>query len=284
MIFVESLFRGSGEPVIQTILTIAGFDPSSGAGVTADLAVISAHGFFGTSAITALTVQSTLGVRASHAVAASTLTETLEWLVEDLPPAGIKIGMLATEENVRVVAKFLERYQTGRGGTTIPVVLDPVLRSSSGAELLSAEGVEAMRRELLHLVTWVTPNVQELAMLAENDVDTEQRMEDVAIWMTDEWCDLGVVVTGGDRERANDFWVEPGGKSGGWVLGEKIESRATHGTGCAFSTALLCALVADDYGEHAVKQAKDFVVEGIRRGPGLGGGTGPMDLLWPLRK
>jgi len=250
--------------------------------VTADLAVISAHGFFGTAAITALTVQSTLGVRASHAIDASILVDTLECLVEDLPPAGIKIGMLATEDNIKVVAKFLERFQTGSGGTTIPVVLDPVLRSSSGAELLSAAGVEAMRRELLHLVTWVTPNVQELAVLTERDIETEQRVEDMAIWMTDEWCDLGVVATGGHMARANDFWVEPGGKSGGWLLGEKIASRATHGTGCAFSTALLCALVADDYGEHAVKQAKDFVAEGIRRGPGLGGGTGPMDLIWPL--
>jgi hydroxymethylpyrimidine/phosphomethylpyrimidine kinase len=264
-------------------LTIAGFDPSSGAGVTADLAVISAHGFFGTSAITSLTVQSTLGVRASHAVDAPILAETLNCLVDDLPPAGIKIGMLATEENVRVVAKFLERFQTGSGGTTIPVVLDPILRSSSGAELLSEAGVEAMRRELLHLVTWVTPNVQELAVLTDRDIATEQRMEDVAIWMTDEWCDLGVVATGGHMERANDFWVEPGGKSGGWLLGEKIASRATHGTGCAFSTALLCALVADDYGEHAVKQAKDFVAEAIRSAEPIGHGNGPMNLLWPLR-
>jgi hydroxymethylpyrimidine/phosphomethylpyrimidine kinase len=169
------------------------------------------------------------------------------------------------------------------GGSTIPVVLDPVLRSSSGAELLSAAGVEAMRRELLHLVTWVTPNVQELAVLAERDVETEEQMERAAIWMADEWCDLGVVATGGHLERANDFWVEPGGKSGGWLLGEKIESRATHGTGCAFSAALLCALVADSDGEHALKQAKDFVAEAIRRAEPIGHGNGPMNLLWPLR-
>jgi hydroxymethylpyrimidine/phosphomethylpyrimidine kinase len=264
-------------------LTIAGFDPSSGAGITADLAVIAAHGFFGTSAITALTVQSTLGVRAVHPVGAEVLAETLDWLVEDLPPAGIKIGMMATEENVYAVAKFLGRFQTGRGGTTIPVVLDPVLRSSSGAELLSDAGVEAIRRELLHLVTWVTPNVQELAVLAEREIESEQRIEDIAFWMTDEWCDLGVVVTGGDRERANDFWLEPGGKAGGWEMAEKIESRATHGTGCAFSTALLCGLVEDLSGEKAVMKAKAFVAEGIRRGLGLGGGNGPLDLLWPLR-
>ena len=268
----------------KTILTIAGFDPSSGAGITADLAAIAAHGYFGTSAITALTVQSTLGVKAVHPVDAQVLGETLDTLVADLRPDGIKIGMLASEENVRVVAKFLVQFQREWGGTAIPVVLDPVLRSSSGAELLSVAGVRAMQRELLHLVTWVTPNVQELTVLAGREVDSEEQMESAAIWMADEWCDLGVVATGGDREEANDFWVEPGGKAGGWLLAEKIVSRSTHGTGCAFSTALVCALADDLWGERAVAQAKEFVREGIRRAPGIGGGKGALDLLWPLRR
>jgi len=275
--------------VIHNILTIAGFDPSSGAGVTADLAAIAAHGFFGTAAITALTVQSTLGVRAVHPVAAEVLAETLDTIAADIRPDGIKIGMLATEENVRAVAKFLLPFQREYGGTTIPVVLDPVLRSSSGAELLSAAGVEAMRRELLHLVTWVTPNLQELTVLAHEgaEIETEEQMESAAIWMADEWCDLGVVATGGHLSRpldgANDFWVEPGGKSGGWLKAEKIVSRATHGTGCAFSTALVCALVDDDWGEHAVERAKKYVEQGIRRAEPIGQGTGPLNLLWPLR-
>jgi hydroxymethylpyrimidine/phosphomethylpyrimidine kinase len=267
----------------KTILTIAGFDPSSGAGMTADLATIAAHGYFGTAAITALTVQSTLGVKAVHPVSAGVLAETLETLVEDLPPAGIKIGMLGTEENVRVVAKFLLRFQREYGGTTIPVVLDPVLRSSSGAELLSAAGVVAMRKELLHLVTWVTPNVQELEVLTRREVRTEEEREWAAIWMADEWCDLGVVATGGDGEQTNDFWVVPGGKAGGWLMAEKIASRSTHGTGCAFSTALVCALVDGLWEDGAVGRAKEFVREGIRRGIEVGGGKGPLDLYWPLR-
>jgi hydroxymethylpyrimidine/phosphomethylpyrimidine kinase len=271
-------------PRIKTVLTIAGFDPSSGAGITADLATIAAHGMFGTSAITALTVQSTLGVKAVHPIASEVLAETLETLVADIAPDGIKIGMLATEENVRAVAKFLIPFQREYGGTKIPVVLDPVLRSSSGAELLSAAGVEAMRRELLHLVTWITPNLDELAILAETTVETEEQMEREAIWMADEWCDLGVVATGGHLTAANDFWVEPGGKAGGWLLAEKIESRATHGTGCAFSTALVCALVDDEWGERAVERAKKYVEEGIRRAQPIGGGPSPLGLLWPLRK
>ena len=269
---------------MNTILTIAGFDPSSGAGITADLAVIAAHGFFGTSAITALTVQSTLGVQSVHPVDAALLTETLQALVSDIPPDGIKIGMLATEENVRAVAKFLIPFQREYGGTKIPVVLDPVLRSTSGAELLSASAIKAMRRELLHLVTWVTPNLQELTVLADRKVETEDDMENAAIWMADEWCDLGVVATGGHFNQANDFWVEPGGKAGGWLRAEKIESNSTHGTGCAFSTAFTCALVADEFGEHAVEKAKNYVAEAIRSARPIGHGRGPLNLLWPLRK
>jgi hydroxymethylpyrimidine/phosphomethylpyrimidine kinase len=214
---------------MKTILTIAGFDPSSGAGMTADLAVIGAHGFFGMSAITALTVQSTLGVRAVHPVAAEVLAATLATLVEDIRPDGIKIGML-------------------------------------------------------RLVKWVTPNLAELAVLSGRDVATEEQMENAAVWMADEWCDLGVVATGGHGAAANDFWVEPGGKAGGWEMAGKIESRSTHGTGCAFSTALVCALVDGLNERHAIGRAKRFVEEGIRRAPEVGHGRGPMDLLWQLRR
>ena len=130
---------------MQTVLTIAGFDPSSGAGVTADLMVFAAHGLFGTSCITGLTVQSTVGVRATTAVSAETVRATLNCLASDVPPVGIKIGMLATAEDVRAVAEFLVAFRGEED--RVPVVLDPVLRSSSGRELLDAEGVTVMREE-----------------------------------------------------------------------------------------------------------------------------------------
>jgi hypothetical protein len=153
-----------GKRMMQTVLTIAGFDPSSGAGVTADLMVFAAHWLFGTSCITSLTVQSTVGVQASTPVSAETVRATLDCLESDLPAEGIKIGMLATAGNVAAVAEFLERL---RGhGVRIPVVLDPVMRSSSGRELLDAEGVGVLRERLLLLVDWVTPNLEELGILA----------------------------------------------------------------------------------------------------------------------
>src|SRR5580698_1536399 len=135
---------------MQTVLTIAGFDPSSGAGVTADLMVFAAYGLFGVSCITGLTVQSTMGVVATEAVGAGMVRSTLDCLEADLPAAGIKIGMLGTVVNVAAVIDFLGEIR--RAARRVVVVLDPVLRSSSGRELLDVAGVELLREELMPLV------------------------------------------------------------------------------------------------------------------------------------
>ena len=148
---------------MSTVLTIAGHDPSSGAGVTADLSTFAAHGLFGSSCITALTVQSTQGVFGSSPVSAEILAAALDCLLADLPPVGIKIGMLATASNVIAVADFLERIRDMAPNT--PIVLDPVLRSSSGRELLDQTGVTRLRDSLLPLVGWITPNLEELGIL-----------------------------------------------------------------------------------------------------------------------
>ena len=255
---------------VRTILTIAGFDPSSGAGVTADLAVMAAHGCFGTSAITALTVQSTLGVAATYPVDPRIVAETLQHLAADLPPAGVKIGMLATGAIVEVVCEFLRGLPSG-----VPVVLDPVLRSSSGRELLDATGVAALRERLLPLATWVTPNRAELAVLAAGDVEVGARA------LVVRYPGLNAAVTGGDAN-ADDFVRLADGRQE-WLRGEKLRSNGTHGTGCAFSTALLCRVCDNDDGLPAALAAKQYVTEAIRRAPGIGGGKGPLDLLWPLR-
>ena len=243
--------------VPPVVLTIAGFDPSNGAGITADLQVFAAHGLFGTSCITALTVQNTVGVAAVHPVGGAVVRATLECLWEDLPPVGIKIGMLATAGCVEAVAGFLEGLRVRP-----VVVLDPVLRSTSGRELLDAAGVEVMRRRLLPLVDWVTPNEAELAVLGE-------------------LSGVGVVVTGGDREPPDDRVVIDGVET--WLTGVRVETRATHGTGCAFSSALLARLVLGDEPLDAARAAKDYVAEAMRRATPIGRGRGPMNHLWPLR-
>jgi len=260
------------------LLTIAGFDPSSGAGVTADLATFASHGCFGVSAITALTVQSTVGVRWVHPTEPEILAATLVCLDDDLPPAGIKIGMLATEEIVAVVSDYVERVRDLR--PDVWVVLDPVLRSSSGRELLSAAGIDTLQRRLLRLADWTTPNLDELAVLTGLTVDSPQTVEAAAEALQSEYPRLGVVATGGHIDPPNDYVLAPG-KPGIWIEGIHVESRATHGTGCAFSSALLAGLVLGVGVPAGVSGAKHFVAEGIRLAPGLGSGKGPMNLGWP---
>jgi hydroxymethylpyrimidine/phosphomethylpyrimidine kinase len=265
---------------MQTVLTIAGFDPSSGAGVTADLMVFAAHGLFGVSCITGLTVQSTLGVRATVPVSVEIVHDTLDCLQSDLALAGIKIGMLSTAENVAMVADFLEMLR--EENRRVPVVLDPVLRSSSGRELLAVEGVTVMRRRLLPLVDWVTPNLEELGVLSGQVVGRWEEMLDAARVLQVLGAELNVVATGGHLDPPDDL-VLIGEEEAVWLSGERIASQSTHGTGCAYSSALLSRIVLGDGAKDAAVMAKRYVTEAIRTATPIGHGVGPMNLLWPLQ-
>jgi hydroxymethylpyrimidine/phosphomethylpyrimidine kinase len=264
---------------MRTVLTIAGFDPSSGAGVTADLMVFAAHGLFGTSCITSLTVQSTTGVRETHPIRQETVRATLECLQIDLPPAGIKIGMLATGENVAAVADFLGDLRE-RGGQ-VPVVLDPVLRSSSGRELLDAAGVEVLRERLLPLVDWATPNLDELAILAGREVLKRDDLPEAAQLLQRSWPELNVLATGGHLNPPDDFLLTVNGEAK-WLPGIQIDSTSTHGTGCALSSALLSGLILGKSPYEAAIAGKLYVAEAIRTARTLGHGHGPINHLWTL--
>jgi len=274
---------------MQTVLTIAGFDPCSGAGVTADLMVFAAHSLFGTSAITALTVQSTVGVRSTHPVSAEILRATLDCLHSDLPPAGIKIGMLATAANVAAVCDYLEAVRAHALGTSIPIVLDPILRSSSGRELLDAEGVTALRERLLPLVDWVTPNLAELAALSGVPVSQRADLPDAARTMQAQAADntlvsrLGILATGGHLEPPDDFLRMPSGEEL-WLPGERVETRATHGTGCALSSAFLSRLVFGDPPGEAARAAKQYVANALKFAIECGSGSSPINHLWKIAK
>jgi hydroxymethylpyrimidine/phosphomethylpyrimidine kinase len=266
---------------MRTVLTIAGFDPSSGAGVTADLMVFAAHGLFGVSCITGLTVQSTMGVRETAPIPAEIVHDTLDCLQSDLPLAGIKIGMLATAANVAMVAEFIEMLRDA--GRRAPVVLDPVLRSSSGRELLDPEGVAVMRKRLLPLVDWVTPNLEELGVLTGHSVRRREEMADAAQVLQMMGSELNVVATGGHLDPPDDLLLSVNGEVL-WLPGEKIVSRSTHGTGCAFSSALLSRVVLGDAVKDAAMMAKRYVAEAIRTATPMGSGIGPVNHLWPLQE
>jgi len=276
---------------MPTVLTIAGFDPSSGAGVTADLMVFAAHGLFGTTCIAALTVQSTLGVRSVHATPASVVGDTLECLQADLPPDGVKIGMVGNRDNLNRICDYLDEYQQiHEKQSAAVVVLDPVLRSTSGRELLDPAGTLLLRERLLPLVDWITPNVDELAAFAglpvnrHEDVAAACRALQAAVALKvgqPRRARLGIVATGGHLSPPDDFLLTPNGEEL-WLRGERVETRSSHGTGCAFSSAFLSRLVLGDSPDQAAQAAKDYVAGALRTAEQRGGGNGPLNLLWPL--
>jgi len=253
------------------VLTIAGFDPSGGAGITADIKTIAAHGCYGAACVTALTVQSTQGVRSVEAVSPSVVRTTLDELARDLEFAAVKIGMLGTADIVEAVADFLKEHLVGN------IVLDPILKSSSGARLLEAGGEQQFRERLLPQVRVVTPNINEAEALTGIAVREPEDM----IRAAGRLHELGpevVVVTGGHLALPVDL-LSVAGQVEEFPT-EKIESRSTHGTGCAFSTALACQLAWGRSIRDAVAAAQAYVRGAILGAYPLGRGTGPVNHLW----
>jgi hydroxymethylpyrimidine/phosphomethylpyrimidine kinase len=266
------------------VLTIAGFDPSSGAGVTADIKTIAAHGCYGVGCITAMTVQSTAGVRRVEAVDAGLVTETLEELAADIPIAAVRIGMLGSAKVVRAVVEFLGS-RSGKTGKLPNVVLDPILRSSSGAELLDAAGTRMMIEKLIPLADVITPNVDEAAVLTGLKVADLDEMRAAAAKLHSMGANA-VVVTGGHLEKAIDLLSFKGkdGLEEEVFKAERQRSNSTHGTGCAFATAMACHLALGRGLAEAALLAKTYVAAAIAAGHPLGRGTGPVHHLYRMNQ
>lgn len=222
-------------------------------------------------AITALTVQSTQGVRRVEPVGGKIFRDTLECLAEDGTIAGVKIGMLGSAEVARELVYFL------RDGVVPPenIVLDPVLVSSSGASLLDAAGVRLLREDLLPLVGWVTPNLDELGALTAEPAAVRDKVPGLAAKLASFAPGLNVVVTGGHLDPPDDFLRTATGEEI-WIPGCRVDTNSTHGTGCVFSSALLCRLLAGDVPAKAVRGAKAFVTQALETAVPIGGGKGPV--------
>jgi hydroxymethylpyrimidine/phosphomethylpyrimidine kinase len=267
----------------QIVLTIAGFDPSSGAGVTADIKTIAAHGCYGVACITALTVQSTGGVRRVEPVAADLVTETLEELAADVKIDAVHIGMLGTAKVVKAVAEFLEG-RTGKARLQ-NVVLDPIIKSSSGADLLDGSGTKLLIERLLPLAALVTPNIDEAAGLTGLKVSNEDEMRTAATKLHEKGCSA-VVITGGHLDKAIDLlsFTTKKGVEQEVFKAELVRSNSTHGTGCAFATAIACHLAMGRGLAEAVLLAKTYVTAAIGAGHPLGRGTGPVHHLYRMNQ
>ncbi len=249
------------------VLSIAGHDPSSGAGITADIKTIAAHGCYGVTCVTALTVQSTRGVSRVDPTEGRVISETLEQLMDDLDIVAVKIGMLGSAEVAKSVSAFLKRYSLR------PVVLDPVIRSSSGAEMISREGLQVLKERILGRACVITPNIDEAAALTGLEVTSLEEMQ-IAASRLHEMGAHNVIITGGHIDPPHDLVSQD--RRSTILKGLKIPGRSTHGTGCAFSTALACNLALGSDLITAAKAAKRYVESALRSAPALGKGIGPV--------
>ncbi len=264
-------------PAPPVVLTIAGFDPSSGAGVTADIKTIAAHGCYGVACITALTVQSTSGVRRIKPLSPDLVAETLKELTSDVAIAAVHIGMLGSGKIVRAVAEFLAKEKPHN------VVLDPILKSSSGVDLVDRTGARLLIEKLLPLATVVTPNVDEASALTGLAVTSPEQMRAAATKLQAMGA-KAVVITGGDLEKAIDLlsFTSKRGIEQEIFKSDRQRSNSTHGTGCAFATAVACHLAQGRGLPEAVLLAKAYVAAAIANAHPMGRGTGPVHHLYRM--
>jgi hydroxymethylpyrimidine kinase/phosphomethylpyrimidine kinase len=269
-----SHLHAQGIAVPPILLTIAGFDPSCGAGVAADLKTFAAHGCYGIAAITSLTVQNTQGVEAVHNTPSAELREQLEVLVKDSEIAAVKIGMLGNRGNAQVVAEFLDAH------TFAHVVHDPLMRSSSDSELLDAGGVKYLAAEMLKRSHVITPNVPEAEILTGITIKDVNDMEAAARKIV-EMGAKAVIVKGGHMEKATDVVFD--GKEMHQLGGDKVKLDNTHGTGCTFASALTAQLAAGRGLVEAATLAKAYVMKAIEKAYPVGKGRMPLDHFFRMR-
>jgi hydroxymethylpyrimidine/phosphomethylpyrimidine kinase len=251
------------------VLTIAGFDPTCGAGIGADLKTFSAHNCYGVAAVTALTVQSTQGVKATHPTPAVTLRAQLDALAEDLDIAAVKIGMLGNRANVMVVAEFLDKYPFAH------VVLDPVIHASAGGpDLLDPSGVKCLTDELMKRASVITPTIAEAVLLSGLEITDVAGMEAAARKLVERGA-RAVVVKGGHMEKAVDLLFD--GTDPMVLGGDHVRTENTHGSGCTFASAIAAQLASGRALSEAVMLAKAYVTKAIVNGFRIGKGPGPLD-------
>jgi len=259
---------------VRIALTIAGSDSGGGAGVQADLKTFHQFGVFGTSVLTAVTAQNTVGVRAWEPVPAALVTRQLEALADDLPPAAVKSGMLGAAPVVEAVAAVLATLRLPN------YVLDPVMVATSGDRLLDRDAEQLIVQRLVPLATLVTPNLSEAAMLVGHAVGTPEEMERAGRALLKLGARAALVKGGhlaGD-ELVDVFVV------GGTIrrfTRSRIDTTSTHGTGCTLSAAVTAGLALGRPLEQAVADGLDFVHRALAAAPGLGRGHGPLNHFVP---
>jgi len=249
-------------------LTIAGSDPSGGAGIQADLKTFHQFGVYGEAVITLITVQNTQSVKRVQCLDADLVAAQVRAVISDIPPAAAKTGALGNRAIVEAIATLAQDF-------SFPLVVDPVIVGKRGAPLLAADGIGMLKTFLLPYVFLLTPNLEEASLLTEAEVDDASAMRQAA----EQLARLGpkaVLVKGGHL--AGDP-VDVLFYRGEWTefTAARVATSHTHGTGCTFSAAITASLAAGLDLEESIRRAKRYVTEAIRNNPGLGAGSGPLD-------
>ena len=258
------------------VLIIAGSDSGGGAGLQADLKAVTALGGFAATAVTALTVQNTLGVSGVHPVPAAFVTAQARAVLDDIGADALKTGMLGDLAMVETVASILD------SAPGVPAVVDPVMTAKGGAALLADEAMDAVRQLMVPRAALLTPNAPEaeaLTGIAVRTTDDQRRAGEALLALG-----AGAVLMKGGHlsgERLTDILITPSGET--LFEADRIDTRHTHGTGCTLASACAAGLAQGLGLEAAVARAWAYVQEAIARAPGLGRGHGPLDHAWTLR-
>lgn len=256
-------------------LSIAGSDSSGGAGIQADLKTFSSLGVYGTTAITAITAQNTQGVHSQLAIAPQMVYDQIIAVMEDLNPSVVKIGMLSNSEIVCAVAEALSQYQ-------LPIILDPVIVSSSGHRLLSIEAQESLKERLLPLSTLITPNIPEMEALTSVTLSTYQDKERAAHYLIELGAKAILLKGGheeGDTKSDTLFLASPTGIKTSTFSSQTIHTKNIHGTGCTLSAAIAAFIARGESINEAIAKAKSYITDAIRAGAdvAIGNGFGPVN-------
>lgn len=262
---------------MKTAMTIAGSDSGGGAGIQADLKTFAAHGVYGTSAITAVTAQNTLGVTGVLALPADIITAQIEAIAGDIGADAVKTGMLANAAIVEAVSAAIETLELPH------VVVDPVMVAKSGDRLLEDDAIAALKSELIPRARVVTPNIQEAEALAGLRIGSASDAREAARRIQ-RLGPRAVIVKGGhlDGPEAIDLLFD--GRAFIELRAPRLQTRHTHGTGCTFASAIAANLALGHELPEAAQRAKEYVTGAIRAGLPIGRGPGPLDHFWELRR
>lgn len=256
---------------MKRVLSIAGTDPTGGAGMQADLKTITAHKMYGMSVITSLVAQNTMGVYGFIDTPPEFVGKQIDCVMEDIFPDAVKIGMVSAPEIIEVIVSKLLQYKAKH------IVVDPVMVSTSGGKLLSDNAMGALIGKLIPIAEIITPNIPEAEILCGGGFEIRSRADMVqAAEKISEFYKGYILVKGGHLENTSDDLLYFQGKET-WYPCEKVDNPNTHGTGCTLSSAIACNLAAGMPVEESVKNAKGYITDALKAQLNLGKGRGPLN-------